>query len=74
MKDTNVSKQVVEYILTRKVEDLRNLTGEEIAQNMEIGKSALYRSFAADHKIALPDFILREKIYRAYCILGARPE
>ena len=69
MEKKNISSQAVDYILTRKNEELRNLDAENVAKGIGSNRSYLTQNFNVDQKISLTDFILREKIYRAVFIL-----
>ncbi len=74
MKKKKVSDRAVEYILTRKIEDLGGLTGVEIAAAVGVKPSYLSRKFKSDQKIALDDFITREKIHTALYMLEENRE
>lgn len=69
MKINEISEQAIVFILTRNNEELKNLTDVEIAKNIGVNSSFLSNRFKKDQKISLSDFILREKLYRAYFIL-----
>jgi AraC-like DNA-binding protein len=69
MKERDISEKAVEFILSRKTDELGKLTEEKIAQSIGTKISNLSCSFKVDQKITIPDFILREKLYRAYLIL-----
>ena len=73
MKEGEISEKAVEIILTCRVEDLQNLTNTEIAKLIGVNRQLLNRSFKSDQGITLPDFILREKIQRAYFFLIENP-
>jgi len=73
-KKRDISEQAVEFILSQKTEELKNLTEEKISRIIGIELSHLSRRFSKDQKITIPGFILREKLYRAYFILNKGPE
>lgn len=64
-----VSECAVEYILTRDLDDLKELTVEKIAKNIGINKLYLSLMFIIDQRITIPGFIVREKLHEAYFIL-----
>ena len=70
VKKKKVTEKVVEFILTRKREELKNLTLQKIAQNVGVNIFYLFFRFIIDQRITIPDFILREKMHEAYFILG----
>ena len=74
MKKKKVSDRAVEYILTRKLEDLGALTGLKIAVAVGVKLSYLSRKFKTDQQIALEDFITREKIHTAIYMLEENRE
>lgn len=74
MKINEISEQAIVFILTRNNEELKNLTDVEIAKNIGVKSSFLADKFKKDQKISLTDFILREKLYRAYFILRKNDE
>ncbi|MCX6584842.1 MAG: helix-turn-helix domain-containing protein [Candidatus Aminicenantes bacterium] len=65
-----LSQQVVEYILTRDMEELATLSGEKIARALHRNRAYLYRKFKSDQNIGIHQFILREKIHRTVFLLG----
>lgn len=69
MAESRISRQVVKFILTCKNEELQYLTETEVAKRIGINRQYLSRRFKNDRDISISDFILREKIYRAYFIL-----
>lgn len=64
-----LSQQVVEYILTRDMEELATLSVEKIAKIVHRNRAYLYRKFKSDQKISIRQFILREKMHRTVFIL-----
>ncbi|MCK4763929.1 MAG: helix-turn-helix transcriptional regulator [Candidatus Aminicenantes bacterium] len=69
MKEKRISDQAIHFILSRKNEELKDLTGLEIARNIGTNQAELSRSFKIDYNITLSVFVKREKIYRALSIL-----
>ncbi len=74
MKKRKISERAVEYILTCSLDELKNLSVEKIARNLQVNRSYLSRSFKIDQQMSLSDFILREKIHRAVFILDRNHE
>ncbi len=69
MKKRKVTDRAVEFILTRRPKELKNLKVLDIAEMIGINRAYLSRRFKYDQRISLSNFILREKIYRAIFIL-----
>jgi AraC-like DNA-binding protein len=69
MGKIKITSQAVDYILTRKNEELGNLDVENVAKGIGADRSYLSRNFKIEQEISLNDFILREKIYRAVFLL-----
>ncbi len=69
MKETRISEKAVELILTCKTEELQHLTETGIASIIGVDNQSLSQDFKIDQYISISDFILREKIYRAYFLL-----
>jgi AraC-like DNA-binding protein len=68
-KNGKLSQQVVEYILTRDMEELSTLSGEKIARALHRNRTYLYRRFKLDQNIGVHQFILREKMHRTVFVL-----
>jgi AraC-like DNA-binding protein len=68
-KNNLLADRAVEFILTRNIEQLGNLTEEEIAETLKVKPSYLLKTFRTQQNIALKRFITREKIHRAIFIL-----
>lgn len=66
---STVSDRVVEFILTREVSDLENLTVSSIARSFEINRSYLSQRFKSDKSFSLHDYIVMVKILRAMSLL-----
>lgn len=69
MKKRKISEQAVDFILTRRNEELKSIKVEEIARILKANRSYLSRSFKVDQSISLTRFILREKIHRAIFLI-----
>lgn len=61
--------RAVKYILSANLEKIKTLTAEDVAA--EVDKNLMFLSFIFRivQKISIANFILREKLYRAYEIL-----
>lgn len=70
MRKKKIVERAVEFILSRDIEELARLTEEKVAKNIGVNSTYLSRSFKDDRKMAIVNFIQREKIYRAYFILS----
>jgi AraC-like DNA-binding protein len=66
MLNDHISHRVVEFILTRKPEELSILTGQKIAAALGLDLLNLTRAFESGQHISLDRFIVREKMYRAF--------
>jgi two-component system response regulator YesN len=66
---SSVSDRVVEYVLTRKISELGSLTVENIAVNLKINRSHLSRTFRAEKKFTIEEFVFKIKIIRAASLL-----
>jgi YesN/AraC family two-component response regulator len=72
--DNNLSKisdSVVEFVLTREVKELENLTVNAIARKLNINRCYLSQRFKYDKKISLHHYILMIKIMRSLSLLEA---
>jgi len=66
---SRVSDNVVEYILTREVDDLENLTVNSIARTFKINRCYLSQRFKFDKQFSLHQYILMVKILRSLVLL-----
>jgi two-component system response regulator YesN len=64
-----VADLAVEFILKQSIENLRELTVQKIAEALAISSDYLSQQFKEDQNISCPEFILREKLHRAFFIL-----
>jgi len=70
MKDTiSISDRVVEYVLSRKINELGTLTVENIAANLKINRSHLSRTFKNEKNFTIEEFVFKIKIIRAASML-----
>ncbi len=68
-KDNTLSDRVVEYVLTREVNEMANLTVKNIASALEVNPSYLSRRFLIEKKVPLGEHIMQMKIYRSALLL-----
>lgn len=69
MKDNKLSELAVEFVLTRQMGELANLTEAKISERLGVARAYLRRKFKTAQKMTLEKFILREKMHRATFIL-----
>ena len=69
MKNTKISDRVVEYVLTRNLEELSVLSVENIAHNLDINRSHLSRTFKQEKNSTIEEFISKIKIVRSAALL-----
>ena len=69
MKKKKVSEKAAEFILTRNLDDLKELTVEKVAKTIGVNRFSLTLKFIIDQGITIPNFIMREKLHEAYFIL-----
>jgi len=68
-KENSLSDRVVEFVLTRKIEELAALTVENVAGNLKINRSHLSRTFKAEKNFTIEEFIFKIKIIRSATLL-----
>lgn len=66
---SKISDNVVEFVLTRQVQELENLTVNEIARKFSINRCYLSQRFKYDKKVSLHNYILMIKILRSLSLL-----
>ena len=66
----NPVEKAVEYIISRKNEELKNLTAADVAAAKQTDLKEFAQLFEKEQKIPIPAFIQREKLHRAYFILN----
>jgi AraC-like DNA-binding protein len=69
-KDVTLSDRVVEFVLTREVSEMADLTVKNIARAFNVNPSYLSRRFALDKKVPLGEHIMQMKIYRSALLLA----
>lgn len=65
----HISHRVVEFILSRKLDELSTLTRKEISEALSLDPVKMTRAFESDQHISLDRFIVREKMYRAFFLI-----
>lgn len=70
MRKEKIVESAAEFILTRDTEELANLTEEKVAKCIGVNRIHLSRRFKSDRDMTISNFIIREKIWRAYYILS----
>ena len=68
-KDMMLSDRVIEFVLTREISEMADLTVKSIASALNVNPSYLSRRFAMEKKIPLGEHILQMKIYRSALLL-----
>ena len=71
---STVSDRVVEFVLTREIKELENLTVSAIARKFKLNRCYLSQRFKYDKKFSLHDYILMVKILRSLSLLEAKDE
>lgn len=71
---STISDKVVEFVLTREVGDLENLTVSAIARKFSVNRCYLSQKFKYDKKFTLHDYILMVKILRSLSLLETQEE
>jgi AraC-like DNA-binding protein len=68
-KNSSFVDRVVEFILSRKDEELATLTETAVADTLGLARSTLLQGFEREQNMTLARFISREKIYRAFFMI-----
>ena len=71
---STISDRVVEFVLTREVRELENLTVGAIARKFNMNRCYVSQRFKYDKKFSLHDYILMVKILRSLSLLEAKEE
>jgi len=74
MKNNNASDRVVEYVLTRSLEELATLTVEQISTHLKVNRSHLSRTFRNEKSFTIEEFIFKIKIIRSAALLKEENE
>lgn len=69
MRRNHICEKVVEFILTRRDRDLAVLSKNNIARFFGVEDASLAREFMAGQNMTLDQFILRERLYRAFFLI-----
>jgi AraC-like DNA-binding protein len=64
----------MEFVLTRKLEALGELTVSGIARELKVSRSYLARVFKRERNVSLKEYLLREKMHRAESLLIKEPQ
>lgn len=64
----------MEFVLTRKIEELGELTVAGIAQELNVSRSYLSRAFKKERDFSLGKYLLREKMMRAATLLSGESQ
>ena len=68
--DENLTEQAASYIFSLRDEELQNLDSRDVAAAIQTDLNQLVPVFEKDQKTSIPNFIEREKVYRAYFLLN----
>jgi AraC-like DNA-binding protein len=68
------SDRVVEYVLTRNIDELETLSVNTIAEKLDLKRNNLWRCFKSEKKLTLQEYIFRIKIVHASSLLIEREE
>lgn len=68
------SDSIVEFILTRKQDELETLSVESIARSLGINRTRLWRCFKKEKKLTLEEYIFRIRINEAAFLLQNKTE
>jgi len=69
MRRKKIPERAVDFILSRKDEDLKGIKVHEVARKIKANRSYLSRAFKKEQRLSITGFISREKVYRALFIL-----
>ena len=64
----------MEFVLTRKIEELGELTVAGIAKELKVSRSYLSRVFKKERDFSLGIYLLREKMMRTAILLSGEPQ
>lgn len=74
VEEETLSERLIKYIATRKDEQFGALSVSSLADAFNIHRSKLSRTFKAERKINLDDYLANEKMYRSAFILMSGEE
>lgn len=69
MKKSNLSDQVVEFVLNCSLDEFPNITVSKIAETFRVNRCYLSRKFKSDKNFTLCEFLIREKLNRSVSLL-----
>jgi AraC-like DNA-binding protein len=69
MSEERISDRLIRYIATRSDEQFGALTVSSLAEEFKIDRFKLSRTFKAERKTTLDDFLANEKMYRSAFII-----
>ncbi len=69
MQTEEIIEQAVEYILTQDIDEIKKCTSAVVARQIGMDDQHLSQLFEGNFGLTLDDFIVREKIYRAYFLI-----
>ncbi len=68
-KNRSISERVVEFILTRTLDELSVLTVVSVAAALELNRSHMSRSFKNEKALTIEEYLFKIKIVRAAALL-----
>jgi YesN/AraC family two-component response regulator len=74
MKGFNISEKVVEYILSRKIDEFETLDVNSVSRVLDINRSYLSKKFKSEKNCSLSEYIFFVKILRSVCLLEVADE
>jgi YesN/AraC family two-component response regulator len=74
VKKKSLSDRVVEYVLSRDIDQLAVLTVEKIAFHLQINRSHMSRTFKAERCFTIEEFLFKIKIIRSASMLKEEPQ
>lgn len=69
MRGKKITELAIEFILTRNIKDLGELTTEKVARSISVNSFYLYLNFLIYQRVTLPNFLLKEKLKEAFFTL-----
>ena len=69
MKKNELCDRVVEFVLTRDIDELAALTVADIARTFNVSQSFLNRKFKQERNFPLREYLFREKMNRSALLL-----
>ena len=74
MNENDISEEMVHYVLTLDTQELSTLTSQKVAEVFGLNSKEVNRAFASTQELSLDQFIMREKMYRAFFIIERNSE